>query len=369
MKKVAVTVTNDLVTDQRVLRSIGVLRALGFEVHFIGRKLPGSLPADFPFAHTRFSLWFNKGFLFYANYNLRLFWFLLTHKFEVYLANDLDTLLPNALVAGWRKKPLIYDSHEYFTGVPEIQHRPFVKWVWTRLEKWLLPKANAHITVNNSIARLFEETYATSFTVVRNIGNFTAPTHIKSRAELGLPQDAYLLINQGAGINVDRGMEEMLEALPLLPADVHLLIVGSGDAVPKLKDRVAHMQLEQRVHFVPKQPYTQLLQYTLNADCGLSLDKDTNLNYRYSLPNKLFDYINCNIPLLVSNLSEVAALVKHYHLGEVVSSHHPEVLAKAVLTLKGQDKNTFSRALQQAAAENNWQQEKAILEKVFRRFA
>jgi glycosyltransferase involved in cell wall biosynthesis len=369
MKKVVVSVTNDLVTDQRVLRSIEVLQELGCEVHFVGRCLPASMPTNFPFASTRFRLWFNKGFLFYANYNLRLFWFLLWHPFDVYLANDLDTLLPNTLVAKGRKKPLIYDSHEYFTGVPEIQNRPLVKGVWSFLERWLLPKADAHITVNQSIAQLFANAYKVRFNVVRNIGKFSAPTKELSRQELGLPQDAYLLINQGAGINVDRGMEEVLEALPLLPENIQLLIVGNGDAVPGLKASVVKMQLEGRVHFVPKQPYHRLLQYTLNADCGLSLDKDTNLNYRYSLPNKLFDYINCGLPLLVSNLTEVANLVNHYHLGEVVHSHDPEVLAKAILRLQAKGKAPFTNTLQQATSENNWQAEKKVLQEVFRRFA
>ncbi len=369
MKKAIVSVTNDLVTDQRVQRTNGVLKELGFQVHFVGRKLPGSLPASFSYPHTRFKLWFTKGFLFYAHYNLRLFWFLLTHRFDLYLANDLDTLLPQVLVARFRKKPLVYDSHEYFTGVPEIQHRPFVKWVWTKLERWLLPKANAHITVNQSIAQLFASAYDVPFTVIRNIGNFTAPSAIKSRQDLHIPENTFLLINQGAGINVDRGMEEVLEALLLLPQDVHLLIVGNGDAVPQLKKETQNKGLQNRVHFIPKQPYQQMLQYTLNADCGLSLDKDSNLNYRYSLPNKLFDYINCGLPLVVSNLVEVAGLVRKYHIGEVCPNHSPEHIAKAIQAVRQNGKEQYRQGLQTAAAENSWTQEKQKLKAVLSPFA
>lgn len=365
-KKVVVSVTNDLVTDQRVQRTISVLLQMGYQVHFVGRQLPNSMPASFPYPFTRFKLWFNKGFLFYANYNLHLFWFLLWLKADVYLANDLDTLAPNALVAKWRKKPLVYDSHEYFTGVPEIQHRPFVKKVWITLEKWFLPKADAHITVNKSIAALYKEEYTIDFKVVRNIGNFPKLDKIKTRAELGLPQDAYLLINQGSGINVDRGMEELLDALPLLPERVKLLLVGNGDALPLLKRKAEEMSLNNRIIFIPKQPYAELLQYTLNADCGLSLDKDTNINYRYSLPNKLFDYINCGLPLVVSTLVEVAGIVEHYNLGVVVVNHNAKTLVEAIETIMKADKKTFAASLEKAARENNWAEEQKVLVEVFR---
>src|SRR5690606_1535603 len=133
MKKAVVSVTNDLVTDQRVMRTNEVLLQMGIEPTFVGRKLPESLDFKKNYPHRRFRLWFRKGFLFYANYNFRLFWYLLFHRFDVYISNDLDTLLPNFLVATIKRKPLIYDSHEYFTGVPEIQNRPLVKKVWTSL--------------------------------------------------------------------------------------------------------------------------------------------------------------------------------------------------------------------------------------------
>ena len=204
--------------------------------------------------------------------------------------------------------------------------------------------------------------------MVRNISDSRLPVKAKTRQELGLPEEAYILINQGAGINVDRGMEEALEALQLLPTEVVLLIVGNGDAVPGLLEMTKELGLQNRVIFKPKQPYLEMLQYTLNADCGLSLDKPHSPNYQFSLPNKVFDYIKCGLPLLVSDVVEVQRVVRKYQLGEVIADHSPENIAKAVMVLKAKGKAHFVENLKHATTENNWEMEQRVWREIFRKY-
>ena len=102
MPRAIVSVTNDLSTDNRVHRTCTVLRELGYEVLLVGRMLPGSQPVQRPYATRRMRLLFRRGALFYAEYNLRLFGLLLFAKAELLVANDLDTLLANRLVARLR---------------------------------------------------------------------------------------------------------------------------------------------------------------------------------------------------------------------------------------------------------------------------
>src|SRR6478735_10941986 len=118
-KKIIVSVSNDLSTDQRVKKVCAYLHANGFEVVLLGRKLKNSLEiTDRPYKTKRFNLWFNKGALFYANLNIRLFFYLLFHKSDWLLANDLDTLPANYYARG--KRVLVYDTHEIFCEVPEL---------------------------------------------------------------------------------------------------------------------------------------------------------------------------------------------------------------------------------------------------------
>jgi glycosyltransferase involved in cell wall biosynthesis len=364
VKKVLISVSNDLATDQRVQRHISMLLQKEYKVNFIGRKLPQSL--DFSpeeYQVKRFRLIFNTGFLFYANFNVRLFFYLLFTKADLYFSNDLDTLLPNYLASKLFGKPLIYDSHEYFTGVPEIQNRPKVKWFWTRLEATIFPHLKHLITVNESIADLYETDYGIRPVVIRNVASKIMPEKKASRKDLALPEEAILIINQGSGINVDRGMEEMLAALKLLPKNYHFVLVGKGDVFAHLKQKAQEYGLGKRVHFISSKPYLEMLQYTLNADIGVSLDKDTNINYRFSLPNKIFDYMKCGIPLLVSNLKEPSALVLKYEIGLVTSVDAQEI-AQAILKITEQNKSSYGENLQLAAAENNWEKESIVLAEI-----
>src|ERR1039457_87445 len=125
-KRIIVSVTNDLTTDQRVDRSCNTLVKMGFDVLLVGRLLKQSLELESRNYRTkRMKLWFTRGPLFYAEYNLRLFFFLLVHKTDILFSNDLDTLPANYLISGILNLPLVHDCHEYFRGVPELNGRRF----------------------------------------------------------------------------------------------------------------------------------------------------------------------------------------------------------------------------------------------------
>ena len=92
MKRIIFSVTNDLATDNRVNRSCIVAQSLGFEVLLVGRKLPKSQDVTRSYATKRFRLIFKTGVLFYAAFQLRLFFYLLFKRVDLLYSNDLDTL-------------------------------------------------------------------------------------------------------------------------------------------------------------------------------------------------------------------------------------------------------------------------------------
>lgn len=261
---------------------------------------------------------------------------------------------------------MIYDSHELFCEVPELKKSKIKKAVWLWLEGALVPNLKTCITVNDSIAKIFEEKYKVKFNTVRNISN--APRHIKlkPREELGLPIDKKIILMQGAGINMDRGAEELVEAMHLVEGAV-LVIIGSGDVWGVLKKKVLKEQMGERVRLIDKLPKEDLAHYTGNADIGLSIDKNTNLNYYYSLPNKIFDYIQAGLPILASRLPEVEKIISAYQVGEFVESHEPKALAQKIISmLNSRELLKYRENAMQASAILTWEKEKGTLETIIK---
>jgi len=355
-KKILVSVTNELSSDQRVHRTCLTLQKAGYEVVLVGRQYKDSPAiASRPYSCKRMHLFFRKGPFFYAEYNLRLYFLLLFSKADVLFSNDLDTLLPNYLISRLKRIKLIYDSHELFTELPELIGRPFVKGFWTKLERFLFPKLKYIITVNQSIANIFEEKYDKKIQVVRNIPLQIEKKSVISRADLGFQESDFILILQGAGINMHRGAEEALEAMKYV-FGAKLLIIGGGDVFEELKRKRIAFKLEDKVQIIDRLPYPKLMQYTAIADLGLSLDKDTNLNYRYSLPNKVFDYIHSDTPILVSRLPELMNLINTYKIGRSVKNIRPQCIADSINFIQKNSalQSEWKKNLIQAQSELNW---------------
>lgn len=361
-KRAIVCVTNDLFTDQRVHKTCVTLSKCNYDVLEYGRLLPESLALERPYLTQRTKHFFNRGPQFYAEYNIRLFFFLLFSKVDLIFANDLDTLPATFLAAKIKRTKLIYDTHEYFTETPELTKRPTVQKIWKSIERFIFPGLNAIITVNHSIAMLYNKQYNKEVAVVRNIPLTYNPEIIKSRKELNLPLDKKIIIVQGTGINIDRGAEEACMSMQYLD-DVILLVVGSGDVIPVLKKIVKEKHIEERVIFKQKMSFDELRQYTMNCDLGLAIDKGTNINYLYSLPNKFFDYIHAGIPVLSSGLIEIKNIIEDYKIGYFIQNHDPAHIAEVI-------KNIFAEAATYNKIKSNtvsakkalcWEEEEKIL--------
>lgn len=366
--RILVAVTNDLLTDNRVDKVCTFLTNHGFDVLLVGRKLPSSAPMNERLYQTRrMRLFFTKGAAFYAEFNIRLFIFLLFHKSKHILSNDLDTLLATFLAAKFKRNTLYYDTHELFTEVPELVHRPRVKRFWERIEAWIFPKLKSIYTVNDSIAQFYSKKYAKKVHIVRNVSPKWNPKQVQGRAELGLPENKTLLIVQGAGINMDRGIEELVQAMVHIDASCVLIIVGSGDVIETLKTNVAELELQERVLFFGKRPYQEMMAFTQHASWGLSLDKDTNMNYRFSLPNKIFDYIHASTPVVCTDLVEVKKVVERHEVGVFIPSHDPILLSRFINELLANEEQhaTFVANCKSAAEILCWENEERVLKEIY----
>lgn len=361
-KKIIVSVTNDLVSDNRVHKVCTSLLQMKFNVVLVGRKLPWSTEIKRDYSTKRMRLLFNKGPLFYAEYNLRLFLLLLFAKSDVLLANDLDSLTANFLASRLKRIPLVYDSHEYFTEVPELIERPRVQKIWEWLESKMLPNVTYAYTVCDSIANVYHKKYGTGFRVVRNLPQTKKSQTKKTEAA------KKMILYQGA-VNLARGLKQAILAMHYVE-NAELVIAGDGDIKTELEELVQREKLENTVRFVGRLPLEKLSELTVQADLGLSVEEDFGLNYRFTLPNKLFDYIQAHVPVLVTNLPEMAAIVRKYKVGAITDSLEPKLLAATISdalfnTVK---RKIWDENLPLAAEELVWENEEKILVELYERF-
>lgn len=357
MKRIVVSVTNDLITDQRVEKVCDTLYKNGFDILLIGRRFKTSEPIKRAYKTKRFKLFFNSGFLFYAEYNIRLFLYLFFVKKYLLLANDLDTLLANYLISKLLRKKIVFDCHELFPEIPELVNRKRTKNIWLFLEKKLLPKIKNKYTVCESIANFYKEKYQTNFTVIKNLprkkdiekGAFSFDTDTKK-----------IILYQGA-TNIGRGLDFMIEAMKYLENQL-FIIVGYGDIYHQLKEKVTKDKLEHKVFFLGRMTPQELHKITPLANLGISLEEDLGLNYRFALPNKIFDYIQAEVPILVSDLPEMKKIIQDFEVGEVLEERTPKKLANQIKNLLNKD---FNQQLKRAKEVLVWEEQEQTLLSIF----
>jgi glycosyltransferase involved in cell wall biosynthesis len=339
----------------------------GADVSLVGREQKNSKPLTPRNYRThRMKLFFEKGFIFYAFFNLRLFLFLVSRpKIDILVANDLDTLPANFLVSKLRRAKLVYDSHEYFTEVPELIGRKNVRNFWLNIEKFLIPKLKYAYTVSKPIADIYNCNYGVDFEVIHNY-----PVRNKKTSDFLLPfekSDNKILIYQGA-VNVGRGLELLIDVAGGMEK-VKFIIAGDGDIRKSLENIVKEKRLEDKVFIIGKIPFDRLHDLTRQADAGVSLEEDLGLNYRFAMPNKLFDYIQAGIPVLVSSLPEMKKVVEKYRIGIIAEERGVEEIRKQLYSLLfDEEKREFwKRGLKEAAKELCWKNEEKHLISIYKR--
>ncbi|NPA45259.1 MAG: glycosyltransferase family 4 protein [Chlorobi bacterium] len=202
--------------------------------------------------------------------------------------------------------------------------------------------------------------------VVRNIPK--CYEIIENEIKPKLPQNIInekLIIYQGA-VNVGRGIEQLIKAMQYVK-NAKFIIVGNGDIFEDVKKLTKDLKLNDRVYFTGKIPFNELFAYTKKADIGISIEENIGLNYYYALPNKLFDYIRANVPILASRLPEIENVVKTYNIGCFIENHNPKHIAEKInFMLNSPEKmQIWKENLKKTSEELCWENEEKILKEIF----
>lgn len=286
-----------------------------------------------------------------------------------------------ALYAGWRIKQkmknakLIYDSHEIFNETlnqyfPDsagiIKDTVFkIMLFYMRssgyfIEKYLARKSDLFITVNESLKDYFEKEYKISgIKVVMNCPKLQNDSSeisftVDYRKQFGWMEKSVIFIYQGV-LNKGRGLELLLDAFVDTPSHFYLVFVGDGVLLQFLKRKCEDYKLSHRVKFVGFVDYNKLVFYTKAADVGINLLEAYNLSKALASPNKLFEYVHANIPVLASNTLENWRVVDKYKIGVLVDNTHADILNGLFLFDNSDFLESMSMCFSEAKLEYNWE--------------
>jgi len=356
-KKIICTVTTDLNYDQRMQRICSTL-ASEYDVLLIGKKWKNSTDlSSRPFEQKRITCIFNKGILFYAEFNIRLFFILLFSSYSILCSIDLDTILAGYLASRLRSRTMVYDAHELFTEMPEVKANQLSSAVWTRIEQAIVPRLKYAYTESSGYKQVYERNYDTEFEVIRNVPFYSTANYNF--------EDRKLIVYQGR-FNVGRGLEPLIEAL--IGSDYELHLAGDGEVMPELRRLVELHGLEHQVKFLGMVTPLELKNLLPTAKVGINLLDPNNEHYKLSFPNKLFDYIMAELPQISMNFPNYQNILAGQSAGVLIDELTPESIRNALDRLYTDESfyESCVTACKTLKQEHNWTKEEEKLLSFYR---
>ena len=333
MKKICMVTTSEIFHDTRILSEAAVL-ARSYDVTILAKKYPNQKVVKYPFEIKLVN--YRKFTIFQLNILSSFFALIKAAKKEkpdVFHGHDLDGLLCCFWAAIRWRKILVYDSHELWSETYPFKNLKGVQWLLPIMEKLMIWRVKIGLTVNESLAKYLEEKYHKHFIALYNIGinqkSAKSPYNFKA-----LFPGKKMILHLG-GADEGRGMEEMIKAAKILGPKYVLIFVGGGKTEEELKN-IAMASKVTNVHFFDAVNPDEINQTVVQADLALALTQKISRSYYYSMPNKIFQYLQAKTPILGSNFPEFKKIILRNKIGEVVDPSSPQKIAVKIaqMTLK-----------------------------------
>jgi glycosyltransferase involved in cell wall biosynthesis len=309
---------------------------------------------------------------FYYQINLIEYYKSLTSQFisrsvifqpDIVHANDLDTLLAGYLIKRKTGAKLVYDAHEIWTEMGSTFPRT-INFVFKMIEKYLLKRVDAFVSVNQSIidylARLYKIDFKQESIITSPIYN--APNYQKVRKNYSVK--SIKVLYQGR-FEFNRGLEEYIEATDKVKS-AEFFIRGYGINEPELRE-LAQKKKNQNLTFLEPVEMSEMTEKASFAQIGVLpyLPKSTN-NYLCT-PNKLFEYMMAGLALCVSDLPELKYLVQKHQIGVTFTPGDSDSLAKAIANLAKNKEKLIAMQKNSLKASQvlNWEKESEKLSLIY----
>lgn len=372
MKKVTSIVLNNFKNDSRVLKENISLQKAGYEVQVVALHEESLKEYDKVqnISVHRIKLktreWSKQKLVQLIKYFEFIYKVVKQYKNSNILhCNDLNTLPIGVIIKKFFNKNIkvVYDAHEHETEVDGLSG--VTREVTRLLERFLIKFVDITITVSDSIANEYVKLYGIEKpALVLNTPPYKEIQKIDIfRESLGIEEYQTIFLYQG-GLSRGRGIEILLEAFKTIDDErVVIIFMGYGPLENLIKETSKEYK---NIYFHKAVSPNILLDYTSSADFGISTIEDSCLSYRYCLPNKMFEYIMAEIPIIVSNLYEMKRLVETNKVGIVVKENTSDGLKQAIKAAVKLNKEELRTNIQKLKTIYNWEEQEKVLLGVYK---
>lgn len=363
-KKVLITFLGNINYDTRCKNLYDTFSANKFDVEFLGFDW---MTDGFSETHGDVSIFkLKKGFLSLSFY-LKFIWHiklkLLNTKASIIFAEDIYTLAFAVIFGKLRRAKIYYDSRELFGYLAGLKEKKIKQAFWKLTEKFFIKKADYVMVTGPMDGEFLKKEYGIkNLILLRNL-----PRYYKSELKLDLhshlqiDKTKKIILYQGVLLK-GRGIEKIFSVLNELPNHV-FVIAGGGEYEQHYKQLAEQINLTEQVFFLGKLTQEYLPQVTASVDVGVSLIENLSISYYHALPNKLFEYIMADVPVIVSDLPQMKEIVEKYDVGFAVDIENNTELINALKKL-AEDSRFYESKRQNchiASQELNWEKEVTAL--------
>tara|TARA_B110000438_G_C15768084_1_gene630561 strand:- start:193 stop:1299 length:1107 start_codon:yes stop_codon:yes gene_type:complete len=253
------------------------------------------------------------------------------YSFDTIVAGDLYSLA--SAVYAKQKKHILYDCREIYSALAAHQYRPMHRCLLSLYEKYFLKYVNKVLVTAETDLNYLKKKYSRytnlDWQIIYNYpANYSPQIKQNLHKYYRIPSDNKIILYQGV-ISRGRGIGQLIKLIE--KTNIYsAVIVGGGTYKQYYADYALSLNISHRVHFVDKVPYLKLFEYTAACDVGWSVIGGNTLSYKFALPNKLFEYLLSNLPVVASNLPNLKKIIKNYSVGELVDSYNLDQQIKAV---------------------------------------
>ncbi len=363
-KKVLITFLGNINYDTRCKNLYDTFSTNNFDVEFIGFDW---MTEGFSETHGDISvIKLKRGFLSLSFY-LKFIWHikikLLNTKTSIIFAEDIYTL-PFAVIFGKLKRAKIYyDSRELFGYLAGLKEKKFKQSFWKLTEKIFIRKADYVLVTGSMDDEFLKKEYGLkNIILLRNLPRYYKPTlQLDLRSHLNIDKTKRIILYQGVLLK-GRGIERVFSVLNELPNHV-FVIAGGGEYEEHYQKLAVQLNIAHQVFFLGKLTQEDLPKITASVDVGVSLIENLSVSYYYALPNKLFEYIMAEVPVITSDLPQMKEIVDKYDVGFAVNIDDKTELINALKKL-AEDIRFYESKKQNchiASQELNWEKEVTTL--------